>query len=153
MKDTIITSNTYNPYRIISYRDNFNKCFFLLIYYNSEYRYIYIKIHINPRSKIPRQKEGNMFYGRLEKINIELLNIKSDLLNSNFTQSAIADCVLEGIPEIIQLIEAMDNVGYSDSMYKKTYAMVNSFISLVDGTRLLTNFKVIRHHLEMFTLE
>ena len=94
-----------------------------------------------------------MFYGRLEKINIELLNIKSDLLNNNFTQSAIADCVLEGIPEIINLIEAMDNVGFSDNMYKKLYAMANSFISLVDGTRLLTNFKVIRHHLEMFTLE
>ena len=91
-----------------------------------------------------------MLHSRLEKINIELLNTKSNALD-NFTQSAITDCVLAGIPEIIQLVKELDN-GYNNNTYQKVYAIVNSLISLVDGTRLLNNFKVIRHHLEMFNI-
>ena len=92
-----------------------------------------------------------MMYTRLIKICNELDNVRDDILNNHFAQSNISDCVLSDIPEIIQLVKELDN-GYNINTYQKAYAVVNSIISLVDETRLLNNFKVIRHHLEMFNI-
>ena len=79
-----------------------------------------------------------MMYTRLIKIERELNGIRKDLLDNSFpdTYSTIAECVLAGIPAIIQLIRKLDTDGYSDSVYEKVYAVDDSFISLVDGTTL-----------------
>lgn len=92
-----------------------------------------------------------MLYSRLEKVNNLLLDMQKDIVNSGYTRSDISDCILAGIPEIIQLVKELDN-GYNNSTYQKAYAIVNSFISLVDGTRFLNDFKVIRHYLEMYNI-
>jgi len=135
----------------------FNNLIFILIYYNSEYRYISIIQKNNIYKdliKDIRQKEKDMRNENLEMINAILDDIKNEIEFSNMSRQNpdIIVCILSGIPEIIKLTGMLQNE-FNDSIYQKLYAIIDSFISLVeDEFKWIASFKVIRHYLEMYKI-
>lgn len=90
----------------------------------------------------------------LTMINAILDDIKYEIEHTNMSRqnSDIIVCILSGIPEINKLVDMLQD-RFDDVVYKKLYAIINSFILLVeDEIKWVPSFKVIRHYLKMYRL-